>query len=138
MIVGSPGVVDTDTWNRGNPDADKFYNDNLTKLANIAKDLAAKNGFPYSDVNGNMHVSMNASKAKYGPNYHLGGGDGVHPWANGHLVMAYSFLKAMNFNGKIAQVTKALLNSTAVSIRSVLKTTVTTPIQTTLLASCRM
>lgn len=105
MIVGSPGVVDTDTWNRGNPDADKFYNDNLTKLANIAKDLAAKNGFPYSDVNGNMHISMKASKAKYGPNYHLGGGDGVHPWANGHLVMAYSFLKAMNFDGKIAQVT---------------------------------
>ncbi|MCM8527056.1 MAG: SGNH/GDSL hydrolase family protein [Lentisphaeraceae bacterium] len=104
MIIGSPGVVDTDTWNQGNPDADKFYNANLSKLAGIAKDLAAKNSFPYADVNGYMHKAMDASKAKYGPKYHVGGGDGVHPWANGHLVMAYAFLKSMGFSGKIAEI----------------------------------
>lgn len=104
MIVGSPGVVDTDTWNQGKPDADKFYNDNLSKLSGIAKGLADKNNFPYADVNGEMHKTMDASKAKYGPKYHLGGSDGVHPWANGHLVMAYAYLKAMGFSNKIAEI----------------------------------
>jgi hypothetical protein len=47
---------------------------------------------------------MAKAKAKYGKEYHVGGGDGVHPAANGHLVMAYAFLKGLGCNGDIGTI----------------------------------
>src|SRR5439155_3976614 len=44
-------------------------------------------------------------KDKYGKEYHLAGADGVHPGHNGHLVMAYAFLKAMGCDGEIGTIT---------------------------------
>src|SRR5262249_7606071 len=41
----------------------------------------------------------------FGAKYHVAGGDGVHPAANGHLVMAYAFLKALGFDGNIGTIT---------------------------------
>ena len=48
---------------------------------------------------------MAKAKAKYGNDYHVGGGDGVHPDANGHLVMAYAFLKGLGCDGNIGTIT---------------------------------
>ena len=48
---------------------------------------------------------MTKAKAKYGKSYHLAGGDGVHPDRNGHLVMAYAFLKALGCDGDIGRIT---------------------------------
>ena len=48
---------------------------------------------------------MTKAKAKYGKSYHLAGGDGVHPDRNGHLVMAYAFLKALGCSGDIGRIT---------------------------------
>jgi hypothetical protein len=48
---------------------------------------------------------MTKAKAKYGKAYHVGGGDGVHPDRNGHLVMAYAFLKALGCDGNIGTIT---------------------------------
>jgi hypothetical protein len=45
------------------------------------------------------------AKAKYGPDYPLCGKDGVHPGPNGHLVMAYAFLKALGCDGDIGTIT---------------------------------
>ena len=52
-----------------------------------------------------MMDAMTKSKAKYGPKYQFAGGDGVHPAANGHLVMAYAFLKAFASDGNIGTIT---------------------------------
>jgi len=52
-----------------------------------------------------MMDAMAKAKAKYGKEYHVGGGDGVHPDANGHLVMAYAFLKALGCDGNIGKIT---------------------------------
>jgi lysophospholipase L1-like esterase len=101
VVVGSPGVVDTFTWARNNPDFDQVYNDNLKQLGAIAKKLADENGFPHADVFGEMMKSMVASKASLGEEYPVAGGDGVHPGANGHLLMAYAFLKAFGLEGDI-------------------------------------
>jgi hypothetical protein len=48
---------------------------------------------------------MAKAKAKYGKAYHLAGADGYHPWKNGHLVMAYAFLKALGCDGDIGTIT---------------------------------
>jgi hypothetical protein len=52
-----------------------------------------------------MMDAMTKAKAKYGREYHLAGGDGVHPDRNGHLVMAYAFLKALGCDGNIGTLT---------------------------------
>jgi hypothetical protein len=56
---------------------------------------------------------MGKAKAKYGKNYHLCGGDGFHPDRNGHLVMAYAFLKGLGCNGDIGTITVDAANNKA-------------------------
>ncbi len=46
-----------------------------------------------------MIDAMAKAKLKYGKEYNVAGGDGVHPNRNGHLVMAYAFLKALDAMG---------------------------------------
>lgn len=104
VIVGSPSPVDIDTF-RGKPTS--IYNDNLAQLALIAKKIAADNGMPFADVNTILMETMKKAKAQYGPKYIVCGHDGVHPGPNGHLVMAYAFLKAMGLDGNIGTFTVA-------------------------------
>lgn len=105
MVVGGPGPVDSDTWRASEPDADTYYNDNLGKLSGIAARLAAENGFAYAGLHPLMMKVMADAKAALGKNYAVCGNDGVHPGPNGHLVMAYAFLKAMGLDGDIGTFT---------------------------------
>ena len=105
VVVGSPGVVDSYTWARNNPDFDQVYNDNLEQLGRIANRLAKENKFPYADVFGTMKKTMVSAKAALGQEYPVAGGDGVHPGRNGHLVMAYAFLKALGLDGDLGSIT---------------------------------
>jgi lysophospholipase L1-like esterase len=102
IIVGSPGCVDTDKF-RG-PKFAAVYNKTLGELSDIAREVAEANGVAFADVHTPMMVAMDKAKAKYGHEYHVAGPDGVHPDANGHLVMAYAFLKAMGCNGDIGDI----------------------------------
>ncbi len=126
IVVGSPGAVDTDAFKRGDPtDPEKdprkqrkvaagaMYNPTLAALRDIAKELAEKNGCGFADVHGAMVDAMTKAKAKYGPTYHVGGGDGVHPSQNGQLCMAYAFLKGMGIDGNIGTITVSLGANTA-------------------------
>lgn len=105
MVVGGPGPVDTESWRKNEPEADKYYNENLAKLSVIAGRLAAENGFVYARLHPLMMKVMENAKAALGKDYCVCGNDGVHPSANGHLVMAYAFLKAMGLNGDIGTIT---------------------------------
>lgn len=105
MVVGGPGAVDTYSWRKDKSDDDKFYNDNLSKLSEIAGNLAISNGFVFASLHSLMIDVMKNAKAKSGQNYTVCGSDGVHPQANGHLVMAYAFLKAMGLDGNIGTIT---------------------------------
>ena len=105
MIVGGPGPVDSETYKRNEPDADQPYNDNLAKLSEIAGHLAKSNNFVYAELHPAMMKVMQEAKTALGKEYHVCGGDGVHPGANGQLVMAYTFLKAMGLDGAIGTVT---------------------------------
>jgi lysophospholipase L1-like esterase len=105
ILLASPKPVDPITYkNRGNADAAE-YNKTLGALADIDRDIAAKEGIQYVDIFGEMRDVMAKARAARGDGYILGGGDGIHPDPNGHLVMAYAFLKALGFDGNIATVT---------------------------------
>jgi len=102
VIVGTPGVVDTKTYGTRNNATSEDYNKNLEQLAQIDKSIAEANACTFADLHSIMMDTMLKAKAALGENYAVAGGDGIHPGPNGHLVMAYAFLKSMGFDGNIA------------------------------------
>lgn len=114
VIVGSPGAVDYDTFKRAQTSSE-IYNNNLATLGDEAKAIAEASGQTYTNVNKPMLEAMYAAKQALGSQYHVGGGDGVHPAPNGHLAMAYAFLKGMGFDGDLGTITVDLAagNATA-------------------------
>ena len=115
MIVGGPGPVGSEAWRKEEPEADKFYNDNLSKLSGIAGRLAGENGFVYAGLHPLMMKVMVDAKATLGKDYYVCGGDGVHPGPNGHLVMAYAFLKSMGLDGDLSTITIDMAGDTTVT-----------------------
>ena len=111
IVVGSPGAVDTDFFHRDPknpgqaPEAAAMYNKTLAALRDIAKTVAQEQGVTFADVHSPMIDVMAKAKAKFGHDYPVCGGDGVHPGENGHLVMAYAFLKALGCDGNIGTIT---------------------------------
>ncbi|MCX5677001.1 MAG: SGNH/GDSL hydrolase family protein [Planctomycetota bacterium] len=101
VVIGSPGAVDTNAW-KGPADV---YNENLGRLKEIGRQLAADQGMPFANVHDPMIEVMKKAKAAYGPAFHVCGGDGVHPAADGQLVMAYAFLKVLVPGGDIGTFT---------------------------------
>lgn len=112
VVVGSPGAVDDYFFGRG-PNSDgvtdrsKVYNPTLAKLRDIAHAIADDAGVPFANVHDAMTDVMHRAQAgdKLGGKYPVCGFDGVHPDANGQLVMAYAFLKAMKLDGDLGTVT---------------------------------
>jgi len=105
IIVGSPGVVDSQTWQQNQPDYDIVYNDNLNQLREIDRRLAEEYKCPFADVYGAMMSAMTNAKAVLGLEYPVAGSDGVHAGPNGQLVMAYAFLRALGMDGNIGTIT---------------------------------
>jgi lysophospholipase L1-like esterase len=128
VVIGSPGAVDTKFFNRpnwpGGGDAAQSYNQNLAKLRDINKQLAADTGKGFADVHQAMYDSMAKAKAKLGDSYDVCGADGFHPGPNGQLIMAYAFLKGLGCKGDVAQIDVDLKgNSTASEGHKVLAAT---------------
>jgi lysophospholipase L1-like esterase len=112
IVVGSPGCVDSKTF-RHDPAMAVMYNKVLATERDIAKQVAQEQGVTFADVYDPMYEVMEKIKAKYGKDYPLAGGDGVHPGPNGHLIMAYAFLKGLGCDGNIGTITVDLVNHTA-------------------------
>jgi len=112
VVVGGPGAVDTKFYAHANNPA-AVYNENLGTLSDLARDLATSNGFPFADVHSTMVKAMTDAKAALGPEYDVCGRDGVHPGPNGHLVMAYAYLKALGLKGDIGTVTLSMKDGKA-------------------------
>jgi lysophospholipase L1-like esterase len=105
IVLGSAKCVDSYTYHGHNVAEAAVYNQTLGALADIDKDIAAQEGVVYADVYGITLDTMKKAKAKFGDPYVFAGGDGVHPGPNGHLVMAYAFLKALGCDGNIGTIT---------------------------------
>jgi lysophospholipase L1-like esterase len=107
IVVGSPSAVDSDSFGAGGPNwigAEEYNIQTLRGLTRIARELATEEGVTYADVHGLFCEVMANAKAKFGPHYHVAGADGVHPAANGHLIIAYTFLKALGCEGDIGSI----------------------------------
>lgn len=103
VVVGGPGAVDFQFFKNPNVKP-AVYNENLSRLSGIAKAIADKEGFPHADVFGSMHGSMEKAKAALGEGYDVCGKDGFHPGPNGHLLMAFAFLRALGIEGEIGAI----------------------------------
>jgi lysophospholipase L1-like esterase len=111
IIIGSAGSVGAELKK---PNATfEVYNQTLAGLRDVDKELAAKNNVIFADVFTPLVEANAKAKQKYGDKYQLNGGDGIHPSQNGHLIMAYAFLKAMGFSGEIGTITVDLSNNSA-------------------------
>ncbi|MDR1144871.1 MAG: SGNH/GDSL hydrolase family protein [Verrucomicrobiales bacterium] len=104
IVAGTPGVVDSDAFKRPGT-APEVYNETLRQLGEMSKEVADSEGVVFADVHSLLLDMMAKAKAKYGAAYHVAGADGVHPDWNGHLVIAYAFLKALGCDGNIGAIT---------------------------------
>jgi lysophospholipase L1-like esterase len=109
IVVGTPGAVDSYTYHHVNgataPNKEpQIYNQTLADLGQVAKEIAEKEGVGFADVHSAMIDAMAKAKAANGDDYPVAG-SGVHPEANGHLIMAYAFLKALGCDGNIGTIT---------------------------------
>jgi lysophospholipase L1-like esterase len=104
MVLGSPGGVDTKFFVKAGATAAQ-YNDNLAHLRDIDRKLAGEFGTAFANVHDEMIGAMTKAKAALGDEYDVCGRDGVHPGANGQLLMASAFLKALGLDGEIGTIT---------------------------------
>lgn len=77
----------------------KKKNETIKRIIEYQKESAAKNGWEFIDWNAPM-VALNQENQKKDPTFTLCGSDRIHPDNDGHMVMAYLFLKAQGFAGK--------------------------------------
>ena len=112
VVVGSPGCVDSTTFKRPTVSPEE-YNKTLAAERDIAKEIAEQKHLPFADVYQVMYDAMVKAKEKYGADYPVCGGDGIHPNANGHVLMAYAFLKGLGVSGDIGTITVDLAGKKA-------------------------
>ncbi len=110
IVAGSPGAVDTKYFQKppavfGDKSSGEGYNDNLKHLRDIDEKLAGELKTSFADVHTPLVEAMAKAKKEKGEDYDVCGRDGVHPGANGHLIMASAFLKALGCDGNIAEIT---------------------------------
>lgn len=110
IVTGSPGAVDTRYFQKspadfGGKPAGEGYNETLRRLRDIDEKLASDLKTSFADVHSPIVDAMAKAKKAKGDDYDVCGRDGVHPGVNGHLIMAYAFLKALGCDGKIAEIT---------------------------------
>lgn len=105
IVAGTPGAVDTKYFVRPGGTTPDQYNDSLARLGEIDRKLAGELHTGFADVHREMIDAMTKAKAALGPDYDVCGRDGVHPQANGHLLMAAAFLKGLGLDGNIGEIT---------------------------------
>ncbi|SHE64417.1 Lysophospholipase L1 [Bacteroides faecichinchillae] len=77
----------------------KKKNETIKRIVEYQKESAAKNGWEFTDLNAPM-VALNQQFQQKDSTFTLCGNDRIHPDNDGHMVMAYLFLKAQGFSGK--------------------------------------
>lgn len=104
MVLASPTAVDTFYWNRPGWVSAADYNASLARLTAMAQQTSQDQQVAFNDVYGLLLGVMAKSKAAYGEKYSVTGNDGIHPFDNGHLVIAYSFLKALGVPSDLGRI----------------------------------
>lgn len=74
-------------------------NETIKRIGEYQKQSAAENNWEFTDLNEPMTI-INRQFQQKDPSFTLCGRDRIHPDNDGHMVMAYLFLKAQGFAGK--------------------------------------
>lgn len=104
LVLGAPGGVDTKFFVRP-ATTPAQYNDTLAHFRDIDRRLASEFQTAFANVHDEMTGAMAKAKAALGEDYDVCGRDGVHPGANGQLLMAAAFLKGLGVDGGIGTIT---------------------------------
>ena len=119
LIQGSPGCVGkVPGWTKTTTYTVEDLNLNLCDLRNIGIEIAQKEKAGFADVFWPMLTAGVTAQKRYGANYAIAGGDGVHPGWAGHTVMAYAFLKSFGLDGEIGTFTVNLKRNKVVCSRA--------------------
>jgi len=117
VVVGSPGCMSKPTtWGKVNGMTLDEHNANLCALRDIDVGIATREEGRFADVFWTMMKAGFEGQTRFSTAeepYMIAGKDGVHPGGAGHLVMAYSFLKAMGLDGDVGTITVDLASQKA-------------------------
>ncbi len=90
------------------------YNETLGHLSDIAKGIAHSEKEPFVDLHTLTFKTMSSSKTTLGETFAVtGNSDGIHPQTDGHLMMAYAYLKAMGMDGNVGAISYDMTTSMA-------------------------
>lgn len=82
----------------------KNKNKAMLRIVDFQKESAKANKWEFFDFNQSM-TAINSAFQKTNPSFTICGNDRIHPDLDGHMVMAYLFLKAQGFAGqKVAEI----------------------------------
>jgi hypothetical protein len=107
VFVGASGGVDSYYFkNPKHKDVNAAtYDQTLGHLSDIAKEVAHSEKEPFVDLHTLTLKTMEAAKAALGEKFAVtGNSDGIHPQPDGHLMMAYAYLKAMGMDGNVGTI----------------------------------
>lgn len=117
VVLGAPGCVGkVPSWTKSDAYARDELNINLCAFRDLDIALARKMDTRFADVFWTMFKAGYEAQKLYGTAdapYMISGHDGVHPGWAGHLVMAYTYLRAMGLDGEIGTLTVDLGAQTA-------------------------
>jgi len=74
-------------------------NETMKRIVAFQKESAEKNDWEFFDLNQPM-TEINQNRQQKDPTFTICGNDRIHPDNDGHMVMAYLFLKEQGFTGK--------------------------------------
>lgn len=106
VVVGSPGCAGKIAeWVKSRSGTLDQHNIHLCALRDIALGLAEREGVRFADIFWPMvQAQVFAPRQHHATEdrpYEVAGRDGIHPGWAGHVVMAWSFLRAMGLDGHI-------------------------------------
>lgn len=111
-VIGSFNCVDSFYFHNNPAEAQK-WNENLAAFRDKNREVTQSRNVNSADIYDLMMDAMSKAKAAFGEEYVLGGLDGIHPDANGQLIMAYAFLKKLGCDGAIGAITVDLASGKA-------------------------
>lgn len=97
VLIGSSPYDETAVIENNTPFKDK--NKAMLRIVDFQKESARENNWEFLDYNQPM-TELNQLNQQKDPTFALCGNDRIHPDNDGHMVMAYLFLKAQGFSGK--------------------------------------
>ncbi len=117
VVLGSAGCVGkVPGWTHSSIFTRDELNINLCAFRDIDIEIAHQLNTRFADVFWTMFQAGYEGQTRYGTTneaYMISGKDGVHPGWAGHLVMAYTYLRAMGLDGDIGTLTVDLGSQTA-------------------------